>query len=62
MLCLCTSSMTNASCRLKAPGAEDEVLVGWFSKACHLDFYGDHYCEEPPAVVTSRTTTTTDMN
>lgn len=51
-------SKTNASCRLKAPGSQEEVVVGWFSKACHLDFYGDHYCDEP----TTTTTTNTELN
>ena len=48
-------SKTNASCRLKAPGSEEEVVVGWFSKACHLDFYGDHYCDEPITTTTTNT-------
>ena len=40
-------SKSNAACRLRPAGSEEEKVVGWFSKACHLDLFGDHYCEEP---------------
>jgi len=29
----------NPSCRLRVPSQEQEEVVGWFSKACHLDPY-----------------------
>lgn len=35
----------NPSCRLRQDGEEE--VVGWFSKACHLDMFKENYCDDP---------------
>ena len=43
-------SKSTAACRLRnQPGSEEEVLVGWYSKACHLNMYVEdkNFCNEP---------------
>ena len=40
-----TARAGNPSCRLRNDG--EQALVGWFSKACHLDMFAENYCDEP---------------